>query len=170
VTEIVEDDAGRPYLFVAKRAELRQAIDAIPAETLLRANRVQWTSRGLDPPKMTAAGLRKKLLAKHERAASQPDDLVLPIEEAARHLGLTGRVLRYRIQQGEFDGHTRSLLGGQTGLVFAPRARHWSLAVERPDPRIVMQMVRDRVQPGQQHHPGYTRHTGGENWREASRW
>jgi hypothetical protein len=170
MTEIIENDAGEPYMFVATGAELREAIDAVPAETLLRANAVPWTSHGLEPPAMTAVGLRKALLAKHQRAASEPDDLVLTIEEAARHLKLTGRVLRYRIQQGEFDDHTRSLPNGQIGLVFAPRARHWSLVVERPDPRIVMQMVGDRVQPGQQYHPGYTRCTGGENWREASRW
>ena len=79
---------------------------------------------------MTAAGLRKKLLAKHEPAASRPDDLVLPIEEAARHLGLTGRVLRYCLQQGDYAENTRELPGGQTGLVFAPPARRWSLVVE----------------------------------------
>lgn len=179
MTEIVDDNAGRPYLFVAKREELRGAIAAIPAEILLRANRVQWTSRGLEPPKMTAAGLRTKLLAKHQRAASQPDDLVLTIEEAARHLKLTGRVLRYRIQQGEFDGHTRSLPGGQVGLVFAPRARHWSLIVERVDPRVLVAMVQARVQPGEEYvwqimgeetTRTYRRRADGECWREESRW
>jgi hypothetical protein len=136
MTEILDNAAGEPYWFVAERAELRQAIDDIPAATLLEANRVAWLSRGLEPPKMTAEGLRQKLLAKHEPAASRPDDLVLTIEEAARHLGLTGRVLRYRLQQGEYAEHTRELPGGGTGLVFAPRPRRWALVVERPDPRL----------------------------------
>jgi hypothetical protein len=174
VTEIIDNDAGEPYWFAATGAELRQAIDAIPSETLLAANRAVWTSRGLEPPKMTAAGLRKKLLAKHLPAASRPDDVVLPIEEAARHLKLTGRVLRYRIQQGEFEGHTRPLPGGQTGLVFAPRERRWSLIVERPDPRVIANMVDAGAKPGQpcdffirgdKRRHTYTRLASGENWK-----
>jgi len=124
---------------------------------------------------MTAAGLRKRLWEKHERAASRPDDLVPPIEDAARHLGVTGRVLRYRIQQGEYAEHTRLLPDGRAGVVFAPLPRSWSLIVERPDPRILVAMVEARVPPGEEYvwqiagettTRTYRRRADGACWRE----
>jgi hypothetical protein len=160
--------------FVADPEELRQAIAAIPTDVLREANDRQWLDRGLEPPERTIGELRKRLLAKHEQAArlmnqtpSGRRERVLPIEEAARHLGLTGRVLRYRIQQGEFADAKRNLRDGGIGIAFKPPAQKWSLIAERVDPRVVMQMVRDRVAPGQEYRPGYTRRSDGENWPEA---
>jgi hypothetical protein len=177
VTEMVENSNGEPYWFVADHDELREALDAIPDDVLVEANERPWTRQGLEPPQRTVGELRQRLLERHEQAPrrmrptpSGRPERVLPIEEAARHLGLTGRVLRYRIQQGEYADAKRELRGGGIGLAFKPPGKSWSLVVERPDPRIVMQMVRDRVEPGQQYHPGYTRRADGENWREASRW
>jgi hypothetical protein len=166
VTEIIENDAGEPYQFVADREELRQAIADIPGETLLRANRAPWTSRGLEPPKMTAAGLRKRLIEKCEQAARlMADERVLPVEEAGRHLGLTGRVLHYRIQSGEFVDAVRELPDGRVGLAFKPPATRWSLVVDRPDPRVLVAMVEARVQPGGVFGT-YRRRADGEYWRE----
>jgi hypothetical protein len=172
VTEIIDNDAGEPYQLIADPEELRQAIAVIPADVLREANEREWLSRGLEPPERSVRELRQRLLDKHEQAArlmnSTPSgrrERVLPIEEAARHLGLTGRVLRYRIQQGEFADAKRELRGGGIGLAFKPPAKSWSLIVDRPDPRLLMQMVRDRVQSGQTYGPGYTRRTDGENWK-----
>jgi hypothetical protein len=171
VTEIIDNAAGEPYQFFADPEELRQAIAAIPADVLREANERQWLDRGLEPPKRSVRELRQRLLDKHERAARLlADERILLVEEAARHLGTTGRRLHYAIQRGEYADAKRKLRGGGIGLAFKPPAKSWSLAVERPDPRIVMQMVRDRVQPGQQYHPGYTRRADGEHWREAYRW
>jgi hypothetical protein len=140
--EIIENSAGEPYWFVAERGELRQAIADIPGKTLLRANRAVWTSRGLEPAKMTAADLRKRLLEKHERASpDESPERVLSVEEAARHLGLTGRVLGYRIQQGKFADRVRKLRNGRIGLAFKPPPQRWSLIVDRPDPRVLVNMV-----------------------------
>jgi hypothetical protein len=97
-----------------------------------------------------------------------PDERVLPVEEAARHLELTGRVLHYRLQQGEFADAVRNLPGGRVGLAFRPPAKRWSLVVERPDPRIVALMKQARVAAGQTYRPWYTRRVDGECWQE--RW
>jgi hypothetical protein len=144
VTEIIENDAGQPYWFVADPEDLRQAIDAIPADVLREANDRLWLDHGLEPPERSVRELRQRLLEKHEQAArlmnSTPSgrrERVLPIEEAARHLGLTGRVLRYRVQQGEFADAKRELRGGGIGLAFKPPAKRWSLIADRPDPRLM---------------------------------
>jgi hypothetical protein len=167
VTEIVADNAGEPYQFVAHPEDLRQAIDAIPADVLREAYQSLWLGRGLEPPPRTIRELRRRLLVVHERAARlMADERVLPIEEAARHLSTTGRRLHYAIQLGEYADAKRELRGGGIGLAFKPPTKRWSLAVERPDLRILMLMVRDRVQPGQTY-SGYTRRSDGLNWKEA---
>jgi hypothetical protein len=171
VTEIIED-AGEPYWFVAEREELQQAIAAIPADVLREANERQWLDRGLEPPKRSVHELRRRLLAKCEQIAQRlPDERVLPVEEAARHLNLTGRVLRYRIQQGEFEDVVRELPGGRVGLAFKPPAKRWSLVVERPDPRVFAwlgQTGRLRsIEPGSEFAPGYVRRRDGANWRAS---
>jgi hypothetical protein len=159
---------------VADPEDLRQAIAAIPADVLREANDRLWLDRGLEPPERSVRELRQRLLEKHEQAArlmnSTPSgrrERVLPIEAAARHLGLTGRVLRYRIQQGEFADAKRELRGGGIGLAFKPPAGKWSLVVERPDRRILMLMVQEGCQPGEQHRLGYRRRHDGESWRES---
>jgi hypothetical protein len=117
VTEIVENDAGEPCWFVAEREELSQSIAGIPADVLCAANESRWLNCGLEPPKRSIHELRQRLLDKHEQAARRmADEHVLPVEEAARHLDLTGRVLHYRIQQGEFEDVVRELPGGRIGL------------------------------------------------------
>lgn len=172
VTEIIENDAGDPCWFVAERDELQQAIDTIPADVLREANDRQWLNRGLAPPRRSIREQRRRLLAKHEEAARlMADERVLPIEEAARHLDLTGRVLRYRIQQGEFEDVVRELPGGRVGLAFKPPAKRWSLVVERPDPRVLAwlgQTGRLRsIEPGSEFAPGYDRCRDGANWRTS---
>jgi hypothetical protein len=177
MTEIIENAAGEPFLFIAERDELQEAIAAIPDDVLLYANERQWLSRGLEPPERSATELRQRLLEKHEQAARRlPDERVLPVEEAARHLELTGRVLHYRIQRGHFSDAVRDLPGGRVGLAFKLPAKPWSLVVERPDPRVLMRMAEARVQPGEELEwqmlgeervRSYRRLQSGENWQEA---
>jgi hypothetical protein len=178
VTENVENDAGEPHRLVAEPEQLPEAIDAIPAEVLREVNESQWTSRGLHPPKRSVRELRRRLLEKHECAALRmADERVLPVEEAARHLGTTGRRLHYAIQLGEYADAKRELRGGGIGLASRPPARSWSLIVERPDPRVLVAMVKARVQPGESFEwrmlgeetpRSYVRRADGDCWRE--RW
>jgi hypothetical protein len=149
VTEFLYDDADQPYQFVAGAEELREAIAAIPAAVLREVNERQWTSRGLEAPKRPVRELRASLLAKHERAAeSLSTERILPVEEAAKNLGLTGRVLSYRIEQGDFADAVRSLPSGRTGLAFKPPTKRWSLIVDRPDPRVLLLMREQGIKPG----------------------
>jgi hypothetical protein len=140
MTEILnteDTNESYPYQFVAHPEDLRQAIAAIPADVLVEANERVWLDRGLEPPKRSVRELRQRLLEKHEHAARLlPDERVLPVEEAARHLGTTGRRLHYAIQQGEYADAKRELRGGGIGLAFRPPAKRWSLIAERPDPRL----------------------------------
>jgi hypothetical protein len=172
VTEIVENDAGEPCWFVAEREELSQSIAGIPADVLCAANESRWLNCGLEPPKRSIHELRQRLLDKHEQAARRmADEHVLPVEEAARHLDLTGRVLHYRIQQGEFEDVVRELPGGRIGLAFKPPARRWSLVVDRPDPRVFLSLQQSgrlhSIEPGSEFAPGYVRRRDGENWRTS---
>jgi hypothetical protein len=177
MTEIVLNDAGEPYWFVADREGLREAIAAIPADMLREANERQWLDRGLEPPKRSVRELRQRLVDKHEHkdAGRQPDERVLPVEEAARHLGTTGRRLHYAIQLGEYADAKRELRDGKIGLAFRPPPRSWSLVVERPDPRVLVAMVKARVQPGESFEwrmlgeettRTHVRRSDGANWKE----
>jgi hypothetical protein len=174
MTEIINTEdttESYPYQFVAHPEDLRQAIAAILDDVLVEANERVWLDRGLEPPRRSVRELRKRLLEKHEQAARLlADERVLGIEEAARHLGTTGRRLHYAIQQGEYADAKRELRGGGIGLAFKPPPRTWSLIADRPDPRILMLMEQECCQPGEQHRLGYRRLADDERWREASRW
>jgi hypothetical protein len=177
VTEILYDDADQPFQFIADADELHEAIAEIPGPVLRLATEARWTRWGLEPPKRGVRELRRLLVAKCERAAERlSTERVLPVEEAAKHLGLTSRVLSYRIEQGEFKDAERARRRGRPGLAFKPPPKRWSLWVDMPDPRVLVHMAKAGIGPGGSFefgHQGserietYTRLADGANWRES---
>jgi hypothetical protein len=175
VTEILYDDADQPYQFRAEADELREAIAEIPGPVLRQATEARWTRWGLEPPKRGVRELRRLLVAKCERAAERlSSERVLPVEKAAKHLGLTSRVLSYRVEQGEFEEAERELPNGRTGLAFKPPPKRWSLWVDMPDPRVLVHMVEAGIGPGgsfkfgyhgKEHTETYTRRRDGLHWK-----
>jgi hypothetical protein len=164
----IERRGGRPYAFKATVAELETTFAAIDDDVLVRAYEGEWLRLGLEPPALTVVELRERILAIHRQQAERaPRERLLTIAQAAPHLGLSERRLRYAVDSGEYEEDLALDRHGQRVLRFQPAPLCWLLIPSRlrPDPRIILQMRRDRVQPGQQHHPGYVRRADGENWR-----
>ena len=137
MTEIVADEHGRPRWFRATVLELEEAFAAIPDELLVDAYEYEWTSRGVEPPPLTATELRARVLEAHRRQAQRmPRARLLTLTEAAPHLGMTERQLRHRVDQGEYDDDLATMRDGTRALRFQPPVHTWSLvAGMRPDPR-----------------------------------
>jgi hypothetical protein len=161
---------GMPFgIELAPDDKPRNVARRVPARILLAAHNDPWLSRGLAPPARSVNDLRREL-EKRARAAltSRPRTQLRPLSEAAFELGVPERTLRSQIVRG-VRGAQRNARGElalelPTSSAVVLRFDHLS---RRPDPRVLMQMARDRVQPGQEYHPGYVRRGDGDCWREA---
>ena len=139
MTPEIEWVEGRPYL-QATVIELEDRFAEVPDDVLTDAYTAfapKWAALGLEHPKRSADELRRSVLTDlRQKAARAPRERRLPLSEAAKHLGLTERQLRHRVDAGEYD---LDLVVDQHGrrLRFQPPARSWSLTPReaRPDPR-----------------------------------
>jgi hypothetical protein len=167
MTVEIEERNGRPWSFRATIDDHEEAFAEVPDELLVEAYEWEWTSRGLEPPATTVEQLRARILELNRAKAKRlPREIVLTVTEAAPMLRMTERTLRHEVDQGRWDEHLAKLPDGRRGLRFMPRPVSWKLVPgHRPDPRIVGQMARDRIQPGETYHPGYTRLASGEAWK-----
>jgi hypothetical protein len=134
MTEILNDSEGHPYWFIARRDEIEHALAEIPARTLTEAYKREWESRpwaGHRPP-MTAAQLRRRVLAIHQ-ATIPKGPLLVPIEKAAARYNVTGRTLRRWIADGKVTA--RETRQGVLAVEVPRGPRKWHLMPLRPDPR-----------------------------------
>jgi hypothetical protein len=174
---LVEHD-GRPrWVEIAPGESLRAALAAVPDEDLVAAFEREWRSRGLTPPRRTAGGLRRRILAYWRRKAALEltDERRVPISEAARELGIPERTLRDQIGEGKLPGASVSQRGLLTLNLPRNQPRQYTLIPRGmgPDPRIVMQMREKGVEPGASYswrtigddaEQIYTRRADGANW------
>jgi hypothetical protein len=177
---LVEHD-GRPrWVEIAPGESLRAALAAVPDEVLVAAFEREWHSRGLEPPRRTAGGLRRRILACLRRTAALEltDERRVPISEAARELGIPERTLRDQIGEGKRPGASVSQRGLLTLNLPRNQPRQYTLVPRGmgPDPRVLLQMARDRVEPGEayewrmlgeERNRTYRRRRDGLNWKSA---
>jgi hypothetical protein len=142
------------YAIGTDEAELRRLFAAeVVVEELVDAHDAPWLSRGLEPPRRTAKGLRAKALASLLEHAKQPAvERVLTLKEAAPVLGLSERSLRHAVDQGDYHEGLTETSGGLRALRFRETARIWALPRFRgPDPRVLAAMIEKGVGPGERH-------------------
>ena len=84
MTEI-EIRGHRPYAFEATADELEEAFAAIDDDVLLEAYEGEWLRCGLEPPGLTVADLRERILElNRQKAERMPRERLLSISEARR--------------------------------------------------------------------------------------
>jgi hypothetical protein len=176
-TPEIEERNGGPWGFRATVDDHEEAFAAIPDDLLVEAFDHEWTSRGLEPPATTVKQLRARILElNREKAKRLPHEIVLTVTEAAPMLAMSERTLRHEVDQGRWDKHLAKMPDGRRGLRFMPRPVSWKLVPRSlgPDPRVIVNMVVARAQPGQlfdfrvageEAVHTYTRLASGENWK-----
>lgn len=167
------------YEVGASEAELRDRFAAeVDDEALVEGHAEPWLVRGLEPPQRSVKQVRADALASFlDDAFRLAAERLLSLREAAPVLDLTERQLRHDVDQGRYDEQLTLTRDGLRALRFEERVRTWRLPRARqPDPRIVVAMKQQRVQPGESYAWGilgqerrhtYTRRADGENWRTS---
>jgi len=173
MAEIVNQN-GEPRYFVAPVDGVEEAFAEVPDEVVLDAFRREWLTRGLAPPEIALGELRERsLVAYAARAELTPVAILKSLSESAQALGVSERSLRHRIDAGELE--TTAMRDGTTALEFVAPPQRWHLCPGslRPDPRGVMQMREQSIQPGEafewrvlgdERSQTYTRRADGKNW------
>lgn len=120
--------------------EVAEVLAVVPVEELRASFVALWAESPLPMPDVADDALRRRVVAEKVAAAAlERRERLLTIAEAAPHLGVTARVLGYRVEQGELaDVVVRR--GGEVRLRFEVEPRRRYVLRGRcglgPDPRL----------------------------------
>jgi hypothetical protein len=138
--DIDYDETGRAW-FWSTPDEVAEAVDELPIDVLREQFERVWRSSDQPQPRVTDRQLRASVRSAHvDAAAREPREITLSIVEAAKHLGMTARVLGYELERGRYAESIGRLKGGELGLRFTAPARRRLVMISRlrPDPRLAL--------------------------------